>query len=201
MTNTTTNTNNPAQEWQGMSDADKFDALKAACSAACALKPANVRAAGGCKPAELVGDAWIRLEERLQNGDPRPLRDQILYAALEALRAAARENVHSIGGSLGDDTGDNDACETVNSAAHRGTTARPVEDAGTIMETIDSAARDDIDRQIIRATAAGYMGIEIAASLGMTKQAVSKRLIAIRTRITCAFMDDPESIPLAWLRR
>lgn len=196
MTNTTTNTNNPAQEWRAMSDADKFNALKVAAKNAIYMQAHRARRCGNITPAELAGEAWIRLEERLQNGDPRPLRDQLLFAALDALRHEARENTHSIGGSLGDDTGDNDACETVNSAAHRGTTARPIEDAGTIMETIDSAARDDIDRKIIRATAAGYMGIEIAASLGMTKQAVSKRLIAIRTRITCAFMDDPESIPL-----
>ena len=77
----------PCGRWIEMSDAAKFDALKAACSAACALKPANVRAAGGCKPAELVGDAWLRLESRLQSGDPRPLRDQLLFAATG--RAAA----------------------------------------------------------------------------------------------------------------
>lgn len=195
MTNTIT-TNNPAQEWDAMSDADKFNALKAAAKSAIYMRQSFARRCGNITADELTGEAWLQLERRLQNGDPRPLRDQILYAALEALRAAARENVHSIGGSMDDDTGDNDACETVNSVAHRGTTARPVEDAGAIMETIDSAARDDIDRQIICATAAGYMGIEIAAYLGMTKQAVSKRLSAIRTRITCAFMDDPESIPL-----
>lgn len=196
MTNTTTNTNNPAQEWRAMSDADKFNALKVAAKNAIYMQTHRARRCGNITPAELAGEAWIRLEKRLQNGDPRPLRDQLLFSALDALRHEARENTHSIGGSLGDDTGDNDACETVNSAAHKNTTARPIEDAGAIMETIDSAARDDIDRQIIRATAAGYMGIEIAASLGMTKQAVSKRLSAIRTRITLAFMDDPESIPL-----
>lgn len=196
MTNTTTNTNNPAQEWDAMSDTDKFNALKAATKSAIYMRQSFVRRCGNITPAELTGEAWLQLERRLQNGDPRPLRDQILYAALEALRAAARENVHSIGGSMDDDTGDNDACETVNSVAHSGTTVRPIEDAGAIMETINGAARDAVDRRIIALSAAGYMGVEIAAYLGMTKQAVSKRLIAIRTRITCAFMDDPESIPL-----
>lgn len=186
----------PATEWAAMSDADKFNALKAAAKSAIYMRQSLVHRCGNITPAELAGEAWIRLEKRLQNGDPRPLRDQLLFAALDALRTAACENVHSIGGSMDDDSGNDDAAETVNSGAHKGTTARPIEDAGAIMETINSAARDAVDRRIIALSAAGYMGVEIAAYLGMTKQAVSKRLIAIRTRITLAFMDDPESIPL-----
>lgn len=191
----------PRGRWAEMSDAKKFDALRAAAKSAISMLPNRARRCGYITPQELAGEAWIRLENRLNAGDPRPLRDQILYAALAALHAAARETVHSIGGSMDDETGDNDASETVNSAAHRGTTARPVEDAGAILDTINSAARDDIDRQIIRAAAAGYTLKETGAAVGMSGEAVRKRLNAIRARITSAFIDDLESMPPACLRR
>lgn len=176
----------PCGRWAELSDADKFDALKAACSAACALKPANVRAAGGCKPVELVGDAWIRLETRLQSGDPRPLRDQLLFAALDALRHEARENTHSVGGSAPDlaDAADIGPAEKAHNARMRGAAARPIEDAGEIRDAIDAAAGDDIDAAIICGAAAGYTSDDIGAVIGMSGQAVRKRLSAIRARIT-----------------
>lgn len=175
----------PCGRWAELSDADKFAALKAACSAACALKPANVRAAGGCKPVELVGDAWIRLETRLQSGDPRPLRDQLLFAALDALRHEARENTHSVGGSAPELAGGADVgpAETAHNARMRGAAARPIEDAGEIRDAINAAAGDDIDAAIIRGAAAGYTSDDIGAAIGMSGQAVRKRLNAIRARI------------------
>lgn len=181
----------PCGRWIEMSDADKFDALKAACSAACALKPANVRAAGGCKPVELVGDAWIRLETRLQSGDPRPLRNQLLFAALDALRHEARENTHSVGGSAPDITNAADIgpTETARDVRMRGAAARPIEDAGEIRDAINAAAGDDIDAAIIRGAAAGYTSDDIGAVIGMSGQAVRKRLSAIRARIA-AYRDD-----------
>lgn len=189
----------PAQEWDTMSDTDKFSALKAACSAACALKPANVRAAGGCKPAELVGDAWIRLETRLQSGDPRPLRDQLLFAALDALRQEARENTHSVGGSVPERAGGLDAgpAETARCIRMKGATARPVEDAGEIRDAINAAAGDDIDAAIIRGAAAGYTSDDIGAVIGMSGQAVRKRLSAIRARIA-AYRDATGAAMLAY---
>ena len=185
----------PCGRWAEMSDTEKFDALKAACSAACALKPANVRAAGGCKPAELVGDAWLRLESRLQSGDPRPLRDQLLFAALDALRQEARENTHSVGGSAPDlaDSPNVDAAETAHMARMRGAAARPIEDAGEIRDAINAAAGDDIDAAIIRGAAAGYTTDDLGAVIGMSGQAVRKRLSAIRARIT-AYRDDAGAV-------
>ncbi len=177
----------PCGRWIELDDAGKFDALKAACGAACALKPANVRAAGGCKPVELVGDAWIRLETRLQSGDPRPLRDQLLFAALDALRHEARENTHSIGGSApdpADGAADIGPAEKAHNARMRGAAPRPIEDAGEIRDAINAAAGDDIDAAIIRGTAAGYTSDDIGAVIGMSGQAVRKRLSAIRARIT-----------------
>lgn len=181
----------PCGRWIELSDAEKFDALKAACSAACALKPANVRAAGGCKPVELVGDAWIRLETRLQSGDPRPLRDQLLFSALDALRHEARENTHSVGGSAPDITNAADIgpTETARDVRMRVAAARPIEDAGEIRDAINAAAGDDIDAAIIRGAAAGYTSDDIGAVIGMSGQAVRKRLSAIRARIA-AYRDD-----------
>lgn len=179
-------TTSPAAEWSAISDEAKFAALKAACSAACALKPANVRAAGGCKPVELVGDAWIRLETRLQSGDPRPLRDQLLFAAMDALRHEARENTHSIGGSAADPAdgaADIGPAEKAHNARMRGAAARPIEDAGEIRDAINAAAGDDIDAAIIRGAAAGYTSDDIGAVIGMSGQAVRKRLSAMRARI------------------
>ena len=189
----------PCGRWAELSDADKFAALKAACSAACALKPANVRAAGGCKPAELVGDAWIRLETRLQSGDPRPLRDQLLFAALDALRQEARENnTHSVGGSVPERAGGLDAgpAETARCIRMKGATARPIEDAGEIRDAINAAAGDDIDAAIIRGAAAGYTTDDIGAVIGMSGQAVRKRLSAIRARITAYRGDAGAAMPL-----
>lgn len=188
----------PCGRWIELDDAAKFDALKAACSAACALKPANVRAAGGCKPAELVGDAWIRLDTRLQSGDPRPLRDQLLFAALDALRQEARENTHSVGGSVPKRAGGLDAgpAETARCIRMKGATARPVEYAGEIRDAIHAAAGDDIDAAIIRGAAAGYTSDDIGAVIGMSGQAVRKRLSAIRARITAYRGDTGAAMPL-----
>lgn len=193
----------PCGRWLELSDAEKFDALKAACSAACALKPANVRAAGGCKPVELVGDAWIRLETRLQSGDPRPLRDQLLFAALDALRHEARENTHSIGGSVQDiaNAADIGPAEKAHNARMRGAAARPIEDAGEIRDAINAAAGDDIDAAIIRGAAAGYTTDDIGAVIGMSGQAVRKRLSAIRARITAYRGDAGTAMPAIPVRR
>lgn len=190
----------PAQEWDTMSDTNKFDALKAACSAACALKPANVRAAGGCKPVELIGDAWIRLESRLQSGDPRPLRNQLLFAALDALRHEVRENTHSVGGSApdpADGAADIGPAEKAHNARMRGAAARPIEDAGEIRDAINAAAGDDIDAAIIRGAAAGDTSNDIGAVIGMSGQAVRKRLSAIRARIA-AYRDDTGAAMLTY---
>lgn len=193
----------PCGRWIELDDAAKFDALKAACSAACALKPANVRAAGGCKPVELIGDAWIRLETRLQSGDPRPLRDQLLFAALDALRHEARENTHSIGGSAPDlaDAADIGPAEKAHNARMRGATARPIEDAGEIRDAINAAAGDDIDAAIIRGAAAGYTSDDIGAAIGMSGQAVRKRLSAIRARIAAYRDGTGAAMPAIPVRR
>lgn len=190
----------PCGRWIELDDAAKFDALKAACSAACALKPANVRAAGGCKPVELVGDAWIRLETRLQSGDPRPLRDQLLFAALDALRHEARENTHSIGGSAADpaDAADIGPAEKAHNARMRGAAARPIEDAGEIRDAINAAAGDEIDAAIIRGAAAGYTSDDIGAVIGMSGQAVRKRLSAIRARIAAYRGDTGAAMPATY---
>ena len=190
-------TTSPAAEWSAISDEAKFAALKAACSAACALKPANVRAAGGCKPVELVGDAWIRLDTRLQSGDPRPLRDQLLFAALDALRHEARENTHSVGGSVQDiaNAADIGPAEKAHNARMRGAAARPIEDAGEIRDAINAAAGDDIDAAIIRGAAAGYTTDDIGAAIGLSGQAVRKRLSAIRARITAYRGDAGAAMP------
>lgn len=185
------------REWSAMSDEEKFAALKAACSAACALRPENVRRAGGCKPVELIGDAWIRAETRISAGDGRALQQLLLFAALDALRKEARTNAHSVGGSaqgLADgDTAEGDAAE--GDAADMSGTARPVEDAGEILDAIRAAARDDIDRAIIRAAAAGIASNEIAAAVGMSGQTVRKRLNAIRARITAYTADTGAAMP------
>lgn len=194
----------PCGRWIELSDAEKFDALKAACSAAGGCKPANVRAAGGCKPVELVGDAWIRLETRLQSGDPRPLRDQLLFSALDALRHEARENTHSIGGSAPDPAGgapDIGPAEKAHNARMRGAAARPIEDAGEIRDAINAAAGDDIDAAIIRGAAAGYTSDDIGAVIGMSGQAVRKRLSAIRARITAYRDGTGAAMPAIPVRR
>ena len=66
----------------------------------------------------------------------------------------------------------------------RGAAARPIEYAGEIRDAINAAAGDDIDAAIIRGTAAGYTSDDIGAVIGMSGQAVRKRLSAIRARIT-----------------
>lgn len=188
----------PCGRWAEMSDTEKFNALKAACSAACALKPGNVRAAGGCKPAELVGAAWLQLESRLQTGDPRPLRDQLLFAALSALQKEARTNMHSIGGSAPDlaDSPNVDAAETAHMARMKGAAARPVEYAGEIRDAINAAAHDEIDGAIIRGAAAGYTTDDIGAAVGVSGQAVRKRLSAIRARISAYNADTGTAMPV-----
>ena len=56
------------------------------------------------------------------------------------------------------------------------------EEAAILRDTISRAARDDKDRAIIRLLAVGYNHPEIAARIGMSRQAIEKRINGIQSR-------------------
>ena len=77
------------------------------------------------------------------------------------------------------------SAQKISRAERRNPTAEraPNPEAGAIIvDSIERASKDDIDRAIIAALAAGYSAREIGQRLGMSHTAINKRVRAIRDR-------------------
>lgn len=62
-------------------------------------------------------------------------------------------------------------------------TAPGLEDAAAALDAITSAAADDTDRALIQLLQAGLSRAETAAALGVSRQAIEKRLAKLRQRM------------------
>lgn len=141
----------------------------------------------------VAADAWPRVAPALtrneQSDEPRPL-SHILFAACTQSahvisRAEYRHTSNCCQLPQNDTNRDND--DYAQSVADKlpSVTAAPIsspEDAAITRAAIEAAAADTIDRQIIRALAAGYTVRAIAAALGTSKSAVQRRIDKIRAR-------------------
>lgn len=159
-----------------------MEELERACAAACRRFPGDWKKAGKPAAADLVGAAWIELQES-GNGD--------IYAAAEsALFAEAWSfSGHSAGGSMEDLTGLEDydgssAADMAEAAAVAGTDAirRGPEEAAIAAEALEELAADATDRAILAARLAGLDQAETAAALKISRATVNRRLQAMRAR-------------------
>lgn len=159
-----------------------MEELERACAAACRRFPGDWKKAGKPAPADLVGAAWIELQER-GNGD-------IYAAAKSALFAEAWSfSGHSVGGSVEDLTGLEDydgssAADMAEAAAVAGSDAmrRGPEEAAIAAATLEELAADETDRAILAAIAAGLNQQETAAALKIARATVNRRLQAMKAR-------------------
>ena len=176
-------------EWNKISDEKQFEMLEKAARAACKKYPESLKRAA-VTPVELVGEAWIIADERLEKDETAGGKDIELFifsCAVYALQKAARLNAHSIGGS--DTTNDDgegvlDMAEAAAVMEHEEAAEhRPTERAAMIRAAIDSAAIDRIDTQIIRTMSGGLTWAEIRRQTGLSSGSMARRLERIRERI------------------
>lgn len=127
-----------------------------------------------------------RLLDRFDGEKPLPL---ILYKAVAAaaqyIDRAEKRHANAIR------TTETDGGETVeyiidNAAPTAEHIAPNPEQGAIIADSIDRACADDIDREIVRALAYGLKQREIAAAVGISQQAIAKRIARIRDRYAAA---------------
>ncbi len=190
------------EEWLSMSGAEQYSALQRMTRYAIRKDSAETDSRGQYRAnrfawivdaddvAAIVADAWTRVAEAVVN--PRYADDslkRILYRAVcsAAQRINRAEKRHASALRLDAYTADDGTQATrefielqAGAAAER--IAPDPYTATAIKDSIERAARDDRDRAIIRALAAGYTQAEIAARVGISQPAVHKRVTAIKAR-------------------
>ena len=140
----------------------------------------------------VAAEAWPRVAPAItrneQSDEPRPLAHILFAACTQAAHSIARaEYRHASACCQLPSTADADGDDYAQSVADKlpSVTAAPIsspEDAAITRAAIEAAAADDIDRQIIRALAAGYTVRTIAAAIGTSKSSIQRRIDKIRAR-------------------
>ena len=139
-----------------------------------------------------MGTAFANAEKAIADGkrDTMPtLRAIMANAARSAARYTARQEYRHANAiryeSIANEDGESTMREYIKDSD---STAEPIapnpEYAAIIRDSIERAAKDETDTTIVRALACGYSMREIAARIGMSHPAISKRVKAIRDRYT-----------------
>lgn len=179
--------------WNGYEPEEQYKKLLAACKNALYMRQEDAKRAR-VSASELVGDAWIRLDAKIEK-DPHKLEELIIFSALDALRAAARFNWHSVGGTVEDaaGAGSGEKPETADGAGLReaweedaGTAKRPIETEVVKKISIEEAAADDLDRRIMAAIGAGCTWAQVQKAENLSAGALDRRIKKIRQRWTAA---------------
>lgn len=168
---------------QATEPADVMKELEEAAALAIRRYPGDWKKAGRPTAADLIGAAWIKLQER---GDGNAWE-----AAKSALFAEAWSmSGHSVGGSVEELTGMEEydgtgAQDLAEAAAAIGASAdrRPIEAEVISAETVAELASDPMDRAIIAARLRGLTQEETADMLHITRATVNRRLQAMKKRL------------------
>lgn len=184
-------------------DGDKmYQMIEKACREVIKQRPNMARAACVCA-AELAGEAWIRIDRKIESGaESVSVEKLVIIAATESLTAAARFNAHSVGGSVDDggelDTAQADslseklqAREDISSGIKR-----PVENAVINQMGLNAAAMDKRDQRIIDGLKHGLTKREIAAREGISAPAISQRLDKIAERLRVGIDEEIDALEL-----
>ena len=191
------------REWEGMDGEAQYTALIRMAWTVKHRSEATGRAADtewirSADDAQTVAaDAWTRvdpaLERNEQREDPRPLA-YILFAvcAQAAHTIAQREYRHAnaccqiVAIDADGDAYAQTIADTLDSVTAAPAPVSGPEDIALLRAAIESAAKDDTDRSIIRALANGYTFRAIASALGLSKAAVQRRIEGFRARYHAA---------------
>lgn len=140
----------------------------------------------------VAADAWPRVAPALtrneQSDEPRPLSHILFAACTQSAHVISRaEYRHASNCCQLTSTADADGDDYTQTPLDYlpSVTAAPIsspEDIATTRAAIEAAATDSTDRAIIRALADGHTVRTIAATLGMSKSAVQRRIDKIRAR-------------------
>ena len=136
----------------------------------------------------VAADAWTRMGAALDRNEaqdaPAPLAVILYRAAAQAAHSISRaEQRHARAISA---TIDDDGVERWQIDTEAGTDCDAIapspEAAAILRESVESVARDQVDRVALTMTARGYTTAEIAAALMVDRSTISRRLYAMRDR-------------------
>lgn len=180
-------------EWESMSGEQQYNALVA--MAWTVRRKAEARNQTGAAWIEteddaqtVAADAWTRMGAALDRNEaqdaPAPLAVILYRAAAQAAHSISRaEQRHARAISA---TIDDDGAERWQIDTEAGTDCDAIapspEAAAILRESVESVARDQVDRVALTMTARGYTTAEIAASLMVDRSTISRRLYAMRDR-------------------
>lgn len=180
-------------EWESMSGEQQYNALVA--MAWTVRRKAEARNQTGAAWIEteddaqtVAADAWTRMGAALDRNEaqdaPAPLAVILYRAAAQAAHSISRaEQRHARAISA---TIDDDGAERWQIDTEAGTDCDAIapspEAAAILRESVESVARDQVDRVALTMTARGYTSAEIAAALMVDRSTISRRLYAMRDR-------------------
>ena len=180
-------------EWESMSGEQQYNALVA--MAWTVRRKAEARNQTGAAWIEteddaqtVAADAWTRMGAALDRNEaqdaPAPLAVILYRAAAQAAHSISRaEQRHARAISA---TIDDDGAERWQIDTEAGTDCDAIapspEAAAILRESVESVARDQVDRVALTMTARGYTTAEIAAALMVDRSTISRRLYAMRDR-------------------
>lgn len=177
------NTKTARAEWESMSGEQQYNALVA--MAWTVRRKAEARNQTGAAWIEteddaqtVAADAWTRMGAALDRNEtqdaPAPLAVILYRAAAQAAHSISRaEQRHARAERWQIDTEAGTDCDAI---------APSPEAAAILRESVESVARDQVDRVALTMTARGYTTAEIAAALMVDRSTISRRLYAMRDR-------------------
>lgn len=187
------NTKTARAEWESMSGEQQYNALVA--MAWTVRRKAEARNQTGAAWIEteddaqtVAADAWTRMGAALDRNEaqdaPAPLAVILYRAAAQAAHSISRaEQRHARAISA---TIDDDGAERWQIDTEAGTDCDAIapspEAAAILRESVESVARDQVDRVALTMTARGYTTAEIAAALMVDRSTISRRLYTMRDR-------------------
>lgn len=188
------NTKTARAEWESMSGEQQYNALVA--MAWIVRRKAEARNQTGAAWIEteddaqtVAADAWTRMGAALDRNEaqdaPAPLAVILYRAAAQAAHSISRaeqRHARAISATIDDDGAERWQIDT-ESGTDCDAIAPPSPEAAAILrESVESVARDQVDRVALTMTARGYTTAEIAAALMVDRSTISRRLYAMRDR-------------------
>lgn len=180
-------------EWESMSGEQQYNALVA--MAWTVRRKAEARNQTGAAWIEteddaqtVAADAWTRMGAALDRNEaqdaPAPLAVILYRAAAQAAHSISRaeqRHARAISATIDDDGAERWQIDT-EAGADCDAIAPSPEAAAILRESVESVARDQVDRVALTMTARGYTTAEIAAALMVDRSTISRRLYAMRDR-------------------
>lgn len=180
-------------EWESMSGEQQYNALVA--MAWTVRRKAEARNQTGAAWIEteddaqtVAADAWTRMGAALTRNEtqdaPAPLAVILYRAAAQAAHSISRaeqRHARAISATIDDDGAERWQIDT-EAGADCDAIAPSPEAAAILRESVESVARDQVDRVALTMTARGYTTAEIAAALMVDRSTISRRLYAMRDR-------------------